>query len=292
MKHGIIIVSLGYQLYGSCAYNLALTIKAYDPLVSISLIHDHSSIAHLNVQERAFFDTLILADEKDYTVNGEKQYQRMKVCVDKYSPYDLTLYMDADNAWLPGKKVSWFFGELLSREMLFGQNCYYDLERKKSTNPLYTYWQKNGQTPQHIITYHDIKNNLPQTISGIFAFKKGEYSSKVFEEARRVYDDPNAPCMRWANGKPDEYCFNVALAKIGYQQEDKHIVYFKNVNGIQKEEVIYQNYWGIAIGGAEVDKQTASLYNRIVNSCSVRMKMETRHYHQDKKDHIKERAKL
>lgn len=288
MKHGIVIIALGYELYGSCAYNLALTIKAYDPLINICIIHDNNAIKHLTPQELSFFDKLIEADKNDYTIRGKKEYQRLKVCVDIYSPYDLTLYMDADNAWFPGKKVSWFFGELLGREFVIGQNGYYDIALKKISRLNYTFWAADSE-PETMVKYHELTNNIPQTVSGLFAFKKSSATKKIFEEARKVYDDPKAPCMPWAGGKPDEYCFNVALSKAGFQQEDKHIFFFKNINGSLRENEVYQYYWGIATGGTPVPKEVATLYNRIVNKCSHKLGIESRHYHKDKQDFIPER---
>lgn len=285
MKFGVCIVALGYDIYGSYALNLAMSLKVYDPNVSITLLYEPSAIAHLTEREKKFFDNMILIPESDYTVAGTKQYQRVKLLINKYTPYDHTFYLDADNIWLD-KKVSWLFGELCNKDFYIGYNGQYDVRTNRKTKPGYTYW---CESEKDVCIYFGIKNIMPQTVSGFFYFKKCKWVDDMFTDALRVYDDQKAPTITWAGGKADEYCFNVSLGLIDYTQPEFHVFYFDKLNGIIDSSKIYQNFWGIAIGGNKVSKNLVIIYNRLVNKYCTVLGITERHYHIDKNKVVPER---
>jgi len=123
MTFGILIIALGYDLYGNSAYNLALSLKAYDDKIKVCLLHDNKATAHLTSQELGYFDSMVVCDPLDYA-NG--QYQRTKLCAYKYSPFDFTIYLDADSIWLPGKTPSQFIGECLHDQFRIGMYGYFN----------------------------------------------------------------------------------------------------------------------------------------------------------------------
>lgn len=285
MNFGIVIIALGYDLYGKCAYNLALSLKAYDERIRVCLLYEPSAIEKLTTQEIAFFDDMIIIPESDYTVNGIKQYQRVKLLSYKYSPYDFTVYLDADNIWLPGKTPSWFIGEVMVDQFRIGMYAGYDVENNRILKEGYKFWGE----PLTISRYFKISKYMPQTISGYFSFWKSEDNKALFDKAIEVYDDQEAPAERWAGGKADEYCFNVAMGLRDMNQEEFHPIYFDKVNGKRSPEDIYKNFWCIAMGTHRVSDNLIILYNQLVNKYSQVLGMDTRHYHVDKKDVIPER---
>lgn len=286
MTCGIITLALGYELYGSCAYNLALSLKANDKKTPISLLHDKQSIAHLTRDELSLFDNLIEVDDKDWIINGVKCPFRFKLLLNKYTPYDYTVYMDADNIWIPDRKVSWLIGETINEPFSIGYNGEYDVKSQRSTGSnKYPYW---GDA-REICKYWSI-DYLPQTVSGFMAFHKAE-SFKVFELALEAFNDKDAPGQQWVGGKSDEYCFNVAMGRVGMIQDKLKVFYFDRLDGEMRGEDIYKGYWGIATGGNKVSEKIVLLYNKLVNKYSVDMNMKTRHYHRNKIDVIPDRKK-
>lgn len=287
-KHGIVLVALGYPLYGNAAFNLAVGLKAYDPHVPITLIHDDTAISELTDHEKKFFNTFVPLPVDEYIINGKPQYPRSKLLVYKYSPYDMSIYMDVDNVWNPEKKVSHLFGEMLRYNFSIGMNGFFDPKSQKKTNVGYTYWGE----PLDICKFHNLTNPLPQTISGFFYFKKSEYAEKVFNLALEVYDQEGTPNVPWAGGKPDEYCFNVALSTLNHKPENRHVFFFDKINGPNTpKETILHMFWGIAIGGNKVQPRIVDIYNRLVNKYCTRMNVMTRKYHIDKCLKIEERKK-
>lgn len=286
--NGVLIIALGYDLYGKCAYNLALSLKAYDDSIRVCILYEPSAISKLSQKELEFFDDHILIDPKDYTVNGKPQYQRAKLCAYKYSPYDFTMYLDADNIWLPEKKPSWLMGEFINNLFTIGMHGQYDVETGRNAKEGYMFWGE----PRQIANYHGIKKTLPQSVSGFFCFKKDERIKQLFDLALVIYDDPNAPSVIWAQGKPDEYCFNVAMGLLGMSQKQLSVLHFDKIDGVLEPENIYRGFWGIAMGTHKVSPNLITLYNKLVNKYSIMAGMDSRHYHVDKRDVIPERKRF
>jgi hypothetical protein len=263
-----------------------MSLKAYEPSIFIHLVHDEKAIANLTEKEIDLFDSLAVANPRDYTVKGEKQYQRMKLCVSKYTPFENTLYIDVDTLWFPGKKVSELVSSLMAHDFFIGKNADYDVSDKKKYIS-YTFWEEPGR----ICRYFKLKK-LPQTISGVFWFKQTEFTSKVFARALEIYNDPKAPCRRWANGKPDEYCLNTALSEMNFEQENAHLVYFDKTNGEIPRKAMYNNFWGIALGGNRLSDEVRRLANELVDyyhSEQFAFNMEFKRPYLDKAAVIKER---
>lgn len=275
---------MGYELYAANALNLAISIKAYAPKAHITLIHD-ATINSLNEFEKSFFDLLIPVNTEDFLVDGKPQYQRLKLCLDKYSVYENSLYIDVDSIIFPEKNVLDLISALKQRDFFIGYNGHFDPITRTRTNRNYTYWIDD---PKQACNYFGLKNKLPQTISGTFFFKKGDFSSELFQIARDVYDDKNAPFIKWANGKPDEYCFNIALSKLNYTQNESHLLYFDKINGPMDNVRIYSSFWGLAAGGNKLIPQITRLYNELVVLYSEYFGIE-KHLHIDKKNVIPER---
>lgn len=275
---------MGYELYAANALNLAMSIKADAPEVNITLIHD-DTISSLSEEEKQFFDILKPVNKEDFFVNGKAQYQRLKLCLDKYSDYEYSLYIDVDSIIFPGKNIKALFDSIANRDFLIGYNGHYDPITKQKTNRNYTYW--NDNLP-NLCRYFDLKNKLPQTISGTYYFRKCDFTNEMFEICRSVYDDLKAPVIKWGGGKPDEYCFNIALSKLNYTQEEIHFLYFDKINGRMPKERIYSSFWGLAAGGNKLQMEIKRLYNDLVSLYSEHFKIK-KHYHVDKKTVIPER---
>ena len=201
------------------------------------------------------------ADVSDYTIKGRTQYQRLKLCAYKYSKFDNTLYIDVDTLWFPEKPVSEFIAKLNEHDFYIGKNGDYDPIQKKKLGSHYTFWGE----PFKISRYFNLQNLLPQTISGVFWFKKSEFCNKVFRRALAVYSDVKAPTQKWANGMADEYCFNVALSELNYKQPNVHFVYFDKANGKLDRKTMFNNFWGIAAGGNRLSTDVRSMYDDLVD---------------------------
>jgi len=284
MEFGVCIIALGYELYGTSALNLAISLKIHEPELQIALLCEPSSIKHLNEKELSYFDYLINVPEKEYK---NKNYFRVKLLLPELSPFEKTIYLDADNIFTD-RKISWLYGEASQTDFFIGKNGQYDYKTGRKTSSLYNYWTEDEK---QCCDYHGINGILPQTISGFFYFEKTAWTSVMFNEALKVYDDDKAPSHKWGAGKADEYCFNVALGKLNYIQRDFHCLYFDKLHGFKEPYEIYRDYFGIAMGGHRMSKGITELYNKMVEKYCEIEGLQPR-FHVNKADVITERNKM
>jgi hypothetical protein len=264
-----------------------MSIKACEPNIQVCLVHDENSIKHLDSEELNLFDIKKIADPQDYTIKGQNQYQVMKLCVNKYTPFKNTLYIDVDTLWFPNKNITDLLKNLLPFDFFIGKNGEYNPITRKKTLGNYTYWGD----PAKISRYFKLQYPLPQTISGVFWFKKSDFCDKLFKRALQIYNDSLAPTRKWANGKADEYCFNVALSEMNYRQTNTHFVYFDKSNGLISREQMYNNFWGIAAGGNKLSVTVKEFCNDLINMYHSNFNFKTKRLHVDKADVINERKK-
>lgn len=262
-----------------------MSLKAHDSNLLICLVHDTKSISHLDEEEFGLFDYMVVADENDYTIDGKKQYQYMKLILNKYTPFKNTLYIDVDTLFFPNKNISQLLSGLSKYNFFIGQNGSYNPLDRTRTNNNYTYWEEPGK----ISKYFNLKNSLPQTVSGMFYFKKCKFTENLFTRACEIYKDRKAPCVKWANGRPDEYCYNVALSEVGYSQKNCHFVYFDKINGGMERQKMYDNFWGIATGGNTLTHIVKSLHDDLVKLYVETMGFKNTRLHVDKSAVITER---
>lgn len=287
MGFGVCIIALGYELYGTYALNLALSLKVYDQDCKIALLYSPEAIQHLTAEEKKFFDHFVPIPEGEYTTEGKKDYMGAKLLVNKYTPFTHTIYLDADNIWLD-KKVSWLFGEMYGKQFFIGMNAHWDVKKGNTNKHGYTYWCRDER---EVIKHHNIQNILPQTVSGFFYFEKGVYADYVFKLAKEVHSDKAAPFSTFAGGMPDEYAFNVALGLLEHKQKEYNPVYFDKIHGALEGHEIYSNYWAIAVGGNRVTQRVKELYNRLVDKYTTMAGLSEKRYFQEKYKVIPERFK-
>jgi hypothetical protein len=291
---GVIIIALGDSLYGGLAYNLAMSIKLNDPEANITLCHTPDTLkGWVDARMFDYVDNYIELSPEHYQrpSNGQVEYQRAKTLIYDLSPYRRTLYIDADTVWLPGRKVRWLFSELSG--FFMGVKSVYDYNAE-----IYEY--KNSQGQQHpwgdlgkMKKYFDLTDRLALHTSTLVYFEKDKKTKAMFDEAKRVYDLDDDPAFTWANGKADEYAFNIAIHR--KQTENNEIsppVYINFDHGEMTLADVMGYYWMMTNGGTKVRRSVAEMYNKLVTDYVDRSGVPVTFLHQDKADVLKERQKL
>jgi hypothetical protein len=287
---GIVIVALGNSLYGNLAFNLALSLKANEPTIPIALFCNDTAIARLKERHKGYFDHIIKVDPSDYLVDGKPQYQRVKCCVNKYTPFEKNLYIDADTLWLPNHKPSKLMEQIgdISFTALNNGGKYLCSTLKEVRNG-YTWWGN----PEVITREWGLTTELWQLQTTMFFFQKSK-TEQYFKDCLRVYDTKDISVIGWANGKPDEYCFNVACALNGLYPHiyDWMPVYIQSLCGgrvVPKIAELEENYWAISTVGHRINEKVALLYNNLLNKYCILKSIPDRFYHVNKGELLPER---
>ena len=250
MGKGVVILSLGNPLYGEFASNLAISIRAYSD-IPVTVLHDKTSLATLDKDRMKMFDK-VAVPESEFMYQGKGIYQRVKTRLYDYSPYDETLYIDADS--LMTKDVSGLFG---GNDFSIGSMGYYDCKEEKVVDEKYWFWAE----PISLKKHYKLKNKIGKTYSGIMCWRKGEVAEKMFKAATKVYDDrTNRKLTKtWGGDIGDELCFNVAIGLTDYEPADWMPIYFEPYHGSLRHAQMLE-YHGITLAGNEPPPYVATLY--------------------------------
>lgn len=277
---GIILLATGAAFYGRMAYNLAVTIKATEP-ISITLLHKGAGISHLSGKQKEIFDNIIEIDDESFAA---------KLCLLDYSPYDQTLYFDADMVWLPNKKPSDLFTEMGDNIFTSITEGHYDFdENKDNGNAMYHYWCN----PQEAKMLHNLTGNFYQWRSEVMYFTKD--AKELFDLAKNIYKIPLVTVKNFAGHTPDELAINIAACKLGIKP---HIykwkpAYWHRLHGEGKTlPEIMNNYYLLSAGGNFASSQMKTCYNNVCKAAHRKLSLQYLFPLESKKAVMRERIKM
>lgn len=187
-ERGIVTIATGRQVYLDMARDLALSLKRHSPRIPRAILTDSTQpwIAEL-------FDVVIPLEERF----GRGLYQ--KLCLDLYSPFEKTLYIDSDS--------------LVTRDVEFLWELYADQVVGFAGHSISEgHWYTDIPT---LLQKHGLRS-IPQLNGGMLFFARGAAPSRVLARARQIYlDEIGFPFDPWANSRTDEICLSIAFAEEG-----------------------------------------------------------------------------
>lgn len=253
LEKGIIIFAIGHPYYGRYAFNLAITIKAVED-IPIAVVHDSTSLSHLDDSQKAVFDILIPSELKPGCGAKLNAYN--------LSPFDKTLLLDADMIWLPVHKPSELFEELSGVE--------FTGITEGSTDNLsshYFFWAEVEEMRKK----YEITGTIHQWRTEVLYFEKGEKIASVFEDALKINESHGLSKVKeFAEGIPDELSINIAAAKheINPHKPNWQPSYWAQLfqNSIPQVDTLYRQYYLLSAGGNMTTENVKQLYNRIVKA--------------------------
>ena len=277
LKRGIILFACGHPYYGRMAYNMALSIKAVDPLFPVAVVHSEQSLSHLTDDRRVIFDQMIL-------LPGGTGFG-VKLNLDLLSPFEETLYCDVDMAWMPRRSPNELFDELKDVEFTSITEGHTD-----EPSPKYYFWAD----PVEIRKKYSIEGKIYQWRSEVMYFKKTEKVKDLFSLARSIHANPGLDSViKFGSQVPDELALIVATAKLGIEP---HVykwcpALWPRLHGNNYGADLYEKYYLLSCGGNYATGDIKKIYNNILKAaCS---KLGTKHVFplQDKKSLLPDRAK-
>lgn len=264
MTKGIFLVAFGDVCYGRAAFNLAVSIKYYDPDIQICLLHDTGAVSEKARIDMDFFDIKIpienTADIKNPATIKANIYNQL--------PFDYNLYLDVDALALQSCKP--LFDRLIASEKPYAVYVY-ELYDENSLNEMpMMYWASRADIWSH---YNFNGHKLPATQSSIQFIKKCPESEKIFQQLQENIKNPipiggsitnqmqkdiqeGKPIGQllhsWGGRQPDELYLNVALAQLGLNPHigDDAIFFANNYSKLAKK-VIKEKYTILSIYGGK-----------------------------------------
>lgn len=251
---GIIITALDSPYYGKYAFQLALSIKHTSPNVNIALLCNDPGKAHLSPGEQAFFDKIIKVNKTAVTSNGREATLKFKTFLYDISPYDRTLYLDADTLLNPKRSIENMLSELPKDCKFTMQNRgHQDLKSSsdETLNSRFTIWANSLHIKK---AYKFTEGKLFNLSSEFIYFVKDKEVKRLFDTAKKVYDNPKVQYEFFNGGVPDELPFAIAMIECGmYPHQDVYRPFyweaFDKKRLLHSPRELYAQYYGVSFGG-------------------------------------------
>jgi hypothetical protein len=263
VNRGVVIIAAGDPYYGSWALNLCATIKQcsnnFGEDISVTLLWQGSAKQYIEPYIGNFDKTIEIP--KECTIrNGIDSLLRAKVCLYELSPYDETIYIDADVIWFPhpyGKPISKLFSICEPNNFTIGCR-----NKNSITDDPRLIWVTTDNLKQaHNPT--DIYNLSSEFIY----FKKCDEVKNYFDLAKSFFDNPGLEYNRFAGTVPDELAFQIAMFKTNIKpHKDTFLPFYwepYHRENKQLQQLYGTDYFGYSIGGNQLSTETKFVYDSL-----------------------------
>jgi hypothetical protein len=267
------------------AYNMAMTIKATERDFPIAVLYNGAALNHLTDAQLALFDHRIDI--------GSSPGMLVKLRLDELSPFDRTLYVDVDMVWLPKKTPSQLFAELEGEDFNIITEGFFSLNGDAhDINSKYPFWFD----PEAVRMAYPVKRRIYQARSEVMYFEKTDRVLELFDEARRIYNDPAIDVGNFADTLPDEFAFNIAMsvmdidpAKYKWKPSFWLLLHGKSFPPLME---LYRDYWLLSAGGNHSNGSVKKLYNTVVKAAAYKLGRQHLFDLQSKNTFLQERKKI
>lgn len=230
---GVIILSLKKPAYSLGAFNLALSIKHFNPSINITLVSDGEHKRHYRPEHYAVFDQIKDINLCDYIdSDGSFQPALAKINIHKYSDYKQTLYIDADSLVL--QDLQPLFDKLKGNKF------------KSNVIDGYTQWT-DAETFKSFFGV-----DFGKTINSSWFYFEDK---KVFDQANKYYSkgfNIEKISPKWGGTLPDELFFNASITKLKIDPKvDYDVMFFGNAIDKRTYSEIEKDFFGFTLYGGQ-----------------------------------------
>lgn len=282
MLKGILIVATGAPFYGRMAYNLAVTIKAVEN-IPVAVLWNGNAMNHLSQRQRGVFDHIIPIDTSSFAA---------KLSLFDNSPFDHTLYLDADMAWLPKKKPSDLFKELEGVPFTSITEGYYDYETGEDhSNNMYHFWCNPIEAKEK----YNLAGRFYQWRSEVIYFEKTKEVKRIFDDAKKIYARPKVNAKMFAGHIPDELALNIAACKNeAHPHKYKWLpAYWHRLHGEGRSlGAIAEMHYLLSVGGNYASGIMKTSYNNVCMAAHRKLGLQYVFTLQSKKSVMPDRIKM
>ncbi len=255
MTQGIVTIACKHPLYGRYAYNLAVSVKAWNPTTSIAVIADEAGLSHLNSGQRTVFDQIISPEYDHYHRDGKCLPLLLKYRLPDYSPFERTLFLDADTILSPFANLTTVFNSFRDIE--------FTIANRGKQQPDKGISQWIDTTLQDAPYWYDISSEF-------IYFQRSIKATKVFSDALAHYNKGALMTRAFAGDKPDE-----PFLMLGMIDNDvhPHKVPFKPSYWYAAEKYanamqVKRGYLLFSLGGKMIPKQQRLIYDELCRNAA------------------------
>ena len=248
-SQGVVLVAFGKPQYYWAAYNLAYSIKRFNPTLQIALISDSKerAVYHCYGLTSVIDEYVELPEQHIYT-NKKLDPGKAKVLLYDYLPYHYNLYLDVDAVCL--KDLQPLIEQLIANDAKYATHVIAEHSIDKGRDFIQMQWAWADSLWEHFgLTKED---KIYAINSSIQFIEKCDEAEAIFRTAADLYLNNPMPLgklrMKWGGGQPDELYFNVSFGKNKFKPYEIDVVCFqmnREYTFTQIEERFYlMSYYG------------------------------------------------
>lgn len=289
MSRGVLLLAVGHPYYGNYAIQLARSINAIDPNIPVAVVQGEGALGHIHPNNYRHFSEIIEIPTEYIYTNSIKDFLKAKTYLYNLSPFDKTIFIDADVIWCPQKPITQLFDLLDGKKFTMSNRGCNDIEKAHDG---FIHWAK----PKDIMEKYDIKSGYLYNLASEFMyFEKCKEVKKLFKIAQEVFEKPKIEYKRFSFSMPDELAFEIATLKTGLYPHVAPFIPFYWEHFEKKRMVvrdIYDNFYGYSCGGNITEKMCADIYNSLANNANKKYGIKGYFPMKDKKSFLSERSHI
>jgi hypothetical protein len=257
---GVVLLAFGKVQYYWAAYNLAFSIKKFNPSINIALIVDNKGKAFSQCPElHNCIDYVNEIAQEDIYTSNKLDPAKLKVKLYNYLPYERNLYLDVDAIAL--KDIQPMIEELnqSGKEYISHTVGYHTIDKGRDFKEMQWAWADK------IWAHYELAADtvMPAINSSMQWIVKGDYAAAIYSKAQELYFNNPIPLkdlrMKWGGSQPDELYMNIAMAALGVDPALKHyekvktseggMIHFAMTRGLTFQEITEKFYLQSYYGG-------------------------------------------
>ena len=210
---GVVLLAFGKVQYYWAAYNLAFSIKKFNPAINIALIVDDRGKAFSQCPElHNCIDYVSDIAQEDIYTNNKLDPAKLKVKLYDYLPYERNLYLDVDAIAL--KDIQPMIEELAQsgKDYISHTVGYHTIDKGRDFKAMQWAWADK------IWAHFELPADavMPAINSSMQWIVKGKAAKSIYRTAEDLYLNNPIPLkdlrMKWGGSQPDELYMNIAMA--------------------------------------------------------------------------------
>lgn len=281
MTQGILLIALGHKNYGCMAANLAMSIRCNGIEAPITLVTQSETITRLDEHYRALFTDIVECPAEYYTLADNKTcYIKAKAHMDELTPYDETLFIDAD--------VIMNVNGTIQPVLLALKGVDFAI-KNRGINTTHTIWANMEEVKS---AYSLESADIYEIHSEFIYWKKGHPAMKRWAEN---FNDLKVKHTNFGDCIADELPLFIAMAETETKphRERYNPIYWPHDTDSQLDSPeINRGYAGLSIGGSRVAQKQLDMYNNRVVIYARMMNMVTAFKQQPKRSYLPNRQTL
>jgi hypothetical protein len=289
MSKGVLILAMGHPYYGEMAANLAMSLKFADKETKICLAWEGDAKNHLTPARLNLFDVIKEVPKEYILKDGKKAYFKAKTYINKLTPFEETIFLDADMIWFGKRGVNVLFEQLKDLDFTIQNRDFIDFA-EPIVNEKYSIWANVQEIKD---TYKFTKGKYYSLHSEFIYFKKTKAVEAYFKDVQEIYENPKVKATVFAGDIADELAFTIAMCKhelYPHKTPFLPIYWAKAETSISINKAI-ENFFGYSMGGNVTNSTMTQKYDAMAKAYAYRLGLTAWKFKQ-KNRWLQERQKL